>query len=103
MLSGKVMMSDVLSKIRHLIALAASGSAEAAEARTAAHIAVRLIQGHRIELRDPLENRSGASTTRVIRARYAGRCIRCGRVYPVGSFVVWTKGRGAVHTNCTEA
>lgn len=96
------MMSNVLSKIRQLMALAASDSAEAAEARTAAHIAVRLIHGHRIELRDPSDEGSAPTTTRVIRARYRGRCTRCGRDYAAGNFVAWTKGRGAMHTNCTE-
>lgn len=93
-------MSRVLAKIQRLIALAANDSAEVAEARTAAHIAARLIHAHRIELHDPVEQPLPARPTRIIRSRYVGRCSRCGRVYEVGDLVAWTRGLGAAHEKC---
>lgn len=95
-------MTPVLAKIQRLIALAANDSAAVPEARTAAHVAARLILGHRIELRDPAEQAANAVPTKVIRSRYAGRCNRCGGDYKVGETVVWTKGRGAAHTKCAD-
>jgi len=95
-------MTRVVAKIQRLIALAANDSAEAAEARTAAHIAARLIHGYRIELRDPSQSETTAPPTKVIQSRYAGRCNRCGRNYQVGELVAWTKGRGAAHNKCAD-
>jgi hypothetical protein len=105
-------MTAVLSRIRRLIALAANESAAVPEARTAAHIAARLIQGHRIELHDPTDlgtrgvvtPRSAASTvpSKIIKSRYDGLCNRCGHHYGVGESVAWTKGRGAAHVKCAD-
>ena len=100
---GMVPMTAILSKIQRLIALAANESAGAAEARTAAHIAARLIQGYRIELRDPNGANTSTTPAKVIQSRYAGRCNRCGGDYAVGEFVAWTKGHGAAHTKCVDA
>ena len=95
-------MTPVLAKIQRLIALAANDSAAAPEARTAAHVAARLIHGHRIELHDPAERVTNAVPTKVIKSRYAGRCNRCGGHYEAGEVVAWTKGRGAAHAKCID-
>jgi hypothetical protein len=95
-------MTPVLAKIQRLIALAANDSAPAPEARTAAHVAARLIHGHRIELHDPAERATNAVRTKMINSRYAGRCNRCGGDYVVGEVVAWTKDRGAAHAKCVD-
>jgi hypothetical protein len=97
-----VAVTPILAKIQRLIALAANDSAAAPEARTAAHVAARLIHGHRIELHDPAERATNAVPAKVIESRYTGRCNRCGGEYQVGEFVAWTKGRGAAHTKCAD-
>jgi hypothetical protein len=93
---------NVLTRIHQLITLAANESAESAEARTAAHVAARLIHRHGIELRQPGAGEVAASPTRVIRSRYSGRCTHCGGRYDVGDAVAWTRGLGAAHVRCCD-
>ncbi|HVY26137.1 MAG TPA: DUF2786 domain-containing protein [Polyangiaceae bacterium] len=95
-------MQGVLVKIQRLIAIATHENAQAEEARTAAHIAARLIQGHGIELQDPAERPSGGAQAKTIRSRYIGRCTLCGGAYQVGELVKWTKGRGSAHATCFD-
>lgn len=96
-------MTSVLARIQHLLALATNDKAEREEARTAAHIAARLIRGHGIALQESRATSTGPTPARTIRSRYVGHCTVCGNQYRVGDLVSWAKGRGSAHASCAKS
>lgn len=98
-------MTDVLDRVRKLLALATSPFPE--EARTAAVKAAQLIREHGIELHEHGAAPRPAAPTqepmrerRIIVSKYDGTCSACGEYYEAGERVAWARGRGALHVAC---
>jgi hypothetical protein len=96
-------LTGVVERIGALIDRAVCPSASPEEARTCAHIAVRLIREHRIRVGQEVALPSTTEpVVRTICSKYDGWCKVCGGPYYVGATVVWTKGRGAAHLPCSQ-
>ena len=103
-------MTDVLDRVKKLLALATSPFPE--EARTAAFKAAQLIKEHKIELHLPGTSagaaappwspppRSSGDERRIITSQFAGWCRVCNCTYAAGEHVAWAKGKGAIHAKC---
>jgi hypothetical protein len=107
-------MSDVLTRVRHLIALTASSSEN--EARNAAVLAIRLIARHGLVISLPAHppsakaarRRSSASkravpnpTERIV-SPLGGDCIGCGERYRSGQIVYWFASGSGMHPACYQ-
>lgn len=103
-------MTDVLDRVKKLLALATSPFPE--EARTAAFKAAQLIKEHKIELRlpgpvaggvppwSPPPSKPKEQERRIIVSKYEGWCRVCSSGYAVGEYVAWAKEKGAIHAKC---
>lgn len=119
-------VSDVLVRIRALIALATSPNVDNTpqnldEARNAALAAVRLIRTNGVIISLPapaigvtfpepkLEVRPTKRSSKVvaasgnwkrIKAKYAGVCLKCAKIIQKDSNIFWSKIDGACHVSC---
>lgn len=107
-----------LEKIRALLARAVHPTTPSEEARTSAHLAVRLIvsndftigaNGHARSAPpppppppppEPKRSRSSGSSYAVLSSKYDGRCVACAKPYAVGDRITWRRGEGATHYAC---
>lgn len=116
-------MSDLLDKVRKLIALSASPVEE--EARSAAYLACRLIREQHLEVRSPFADATGwkhaenvtwgarkppPERTYKFRVKpsrmYFGagiqaKCKMCG-VDVLGGWLLWMPNRGFTHERCED-
>lgn len=92
-------MRDVMNRVQKLLAMSTSPVEE--EARTAAHMACKLIIEH--GLLKPAQS-TAADNTRPRRfpSGYSGVCKHCGEPYAAGEYILWKRGHGTTHELRTE-
>jgi hypothetical protein len=89
----------VIVKVRKLIALASSPYEE--EARSSAFKAAALIREFQLDVVDPVRPVQRDGWTNII-SRYDGSCKTCRRRYAVGDLVLWKRGVGCIHEECSK-